>query len=56
MDESEFAPLIDLSGMSLADLVADSDEDSPLGRAARRVLEQLEDEDGALTAFQSFIS
>jgi hypothetical protein len=56
LPEPEFAPLIDISDVTLRELAADTDDNSPLARAARRLLKDIEDEEGALTAFQSFIS
>lgn len=48
-------PLINMEGVSLHDLVSSFDEDSAIGRATARLIRDLDDPDGVLSAFQSEI-
>jgi FXSXX-COOH protein len=52
--EAPWAALIDVSGVSLSDLVAGKG-DSALGRSIRRLVESLDDPNGVISAFSSFV-
>jgi hypothetical protein len=47
-------PLVDLTSRSLLDVISGGDD--ALARAARRVIQALDDPDGIISAFQSFAS
>jgi hypothetical protein len=50
---ANWAPLIDVSGLLTADLVA---SDSPvLDRCIKRLVRSLDDPDGVISAFQSYV-
>lgn len=49
-----WSPLPDLSDWSVGDIVDEAD--GALARAARRVIRELDDPDGVISAFQSFVS
>lgn len=51
---NEFAPLIDMRGADLRALA--TQEDGRTGQVLSRLLANIEDEDGVLSAFQSFAS
>jgi FXSXX-COOH protein len=51
--EGHWAPLVDVSDVSLAKMLAE--EDGPIGRATRRVVESLDDPAGVISAFGSFV-
>jgi len=50
--ESEFAPMVDVSATSLRDLYADVDNN--LAACVDRLVRNLDDPDGVISAFQSF--
>jgi hypothetical protein len=50
----EFAPLVDMSTENLRDLFVD--DDSNLAACVNRLLRDLDDPDGVISAFQSFAS
>jgi len=54
MTDPDFPPLIDVSKVSLADLIT-SDVDA-LSRCIQRLVEALDDPDGIISAFQNFAS
>jgi FXSXX-COOH protein len=54
VDESAWLPLIDVSEMSMAELLAT--RDSMLARCVRRLVDSLDDPNGIISAFQSFAS
>lgn len=58
MAEMDQAPLIDLSNIKLADLIKEGDANSALHqslrRAATRVLHDLQDPNGVISAFGSY--
>lgn len=49
----DWAPLVDLSGMSIPDLLA-AGGDSTLSRSLERILRDLDDPNGVISAFSSF--
>ncbi len=53
--ETEFAPLIDVTGTSIRELVANGG-DSALTRSMRRLVDSLDDADGVISAFSAFVS
>ncbi len=50
----EWAPLVDVSTMSMSDLIGNSD--SVLAKSVQRLADSLDDPDGIISAFQSFTS
>jgi hypothetical protein len=52
--EGHWAPLVDVSDVKLVDMLA-ADENSPISRAARRVVESLDDPAGVISAFGSYV-
>lgn len=53
-DDDPWPPLADVSALPIDALGAD--DDSPVGRALRRVLAGLADRDGVISAFGSFVA
>lgn len=51
---SGWQPLIDVSGLAVADLIAQ--QDSVLAQCVSRLMDSLDDPDGVISAFQSFAS
>jgi FXSXX-COOH protein len=54
-EPQRWAPLIDVSDMSIADLLA-AGQDSTLARSVARLVESLDDPNGVISAFSSFAS
>jgi hypothetical protein len=52
--DTRWAPLIDVSGMAVSDLVGS--EDTALERCVRRLIDSLDDPNGVISAFSSFAS
>lgn len=50
----QWEPLIDVSGLSITEIV--SSNDAILDRCLKRVVAEVEDPDGIISAFQSFIT
>lgn len=50
----QWEPLIDVSGLSITEIV--SSNDAILDRCLKRVVAGIEDSDGVISAFQSFIT
>jgi len=51
-DESDWVPLIDVSGVPIRDLIGQTD--TRFARALRQVIASLDDPNGVISAFQSF--
>ena len=52
--DARWAPLIDVSGMAISDLMGSGD--SALDRCVRRLIDSLDDPNGVISAFSSFAS
>jgi hypothetical protein len=52
IDESNWIPLIDVSGVPIRDLIGHTD--TTLARVLRQVIASLDDPNGVISAFQSF--
>jgi FXSXX-COOH protein len=50
----EWAPLVDVSRLSLGDLLDGADHPA-LVRSVRRIVQSLDDPDGVISAFSSFV-
>jgi FXSXX-COOH protein len=50
---AEWVPLIDVTDVSMAEMVAS--QDTVLGRCVDRLIGSLDDPDGIISAFQSFV-
>ena len=50
----DWAPLVDVSAMSMSDLLAS--DDIVLAKSVQRLVQSLDDPDGIISAFQSFTS
>lgn len=53
--KQEWAPLVDVSGMTLEDIMLQAEPGSPIYAATERVIKSLDDPDGIISAFQSYI-
>jgi FXSXX-COOH protein len=53
-DDDSWTPLVDVSVLPIVAL--DDSDDSVLGRCLRRLLAGLDDRDGVISAFGSFVS
>lgn len=49
------APMVDMTGVKLADVIRSVDPDSALGRSVQRLASNLNDPNGVLSAFSSFV-
>jgi hypothetical protein len=54
-DEERWVPLLDVTQLSIRELAA-SDDNSALAMCIRRLVRSLDDPNGIISAFQSFIS
>jgi FXSXX-COOH protein len=52
---SQWAPLIDVSNVRLSDLLASDGGDSALARSTQRLVRSLDDPNGVISAFSSFV-
>jgi FXSXX-COOH protein len=54
-DSHQWAPLIDVSDTAITDLLAQGG-DTALARSMRRLVDDLDDPNGVISAFSSFVS
>lgn len=54
-EEVSWTPLVDVSRLPIADLLASEDR-SPIARSVRRLQESLDDPNGIISAFSSYVS
>ena len=52
--EAEFAPLVDASQVAIVDLIGSGD--TALNRCVQRLIDSLDDPNGVISAFASFVS
>lgn len=56
VDEPEFPPLLDVASLTIAELREMAKDNPALDRALERILESLDDPNGVISAFGSFIA
>jgi hypothetical protein len=54
--DPQWAPLIDMAEVPLATLLADTDSGSKVARCVQRLVNSLDDKNGVISAFSSFIN
>ena len=53
--DPQWAPLVDVSSERLADLLAGGGSDTALARSTQRLVRSLDDPNGVISAFSSFV-